>query len=132
MSQMKINRLMTVICSEDLPGSKAFYTGLFDFEIAFDSDWFIQLTAKGQPLEIGIIDANSQVVPKGVSIPSQGFYLTFVVDNVEAVYEQAKSKGMEILQEPTDTFYGQRQLLLKDPNGTTVDISAPIPNFNPG
>lgn len=55
--------------------------------------------------------------------------MTFVVDNTDKVFEIAKRENFEVLSEPADTFYGQRGLLLKDPNGTLVDVSSPIPNF---
>jgi uncharacterized glyoxalase superfamily protein PhnB len=58
----------------------------------------------------------------------QGFYVTFVVDNTDYIYEIASKENFEIVEEPSDTFYGQRRLLLKDPNGTLVDISSPIQN----
>ncbi|WP_366135948.1 VOC family protein [uncultured Maribacter sp.] len=55
--------------------------------------------------------------------------MTFVVDNTDEIFKIAESEKFEIISEPTDTFYGQRRLLLKDPNGTLVDISSPIKDF---
>ena len=52
--------------------------------------------------------------------------MTFVVDDVEAMYRQATAINAEIIQEPTDLPYGQRRLMLRDPAGTAVDISSPI------
>ncbi|MCG8322820.1 MAG: hypothetical protein MI921_25185 [Cytophagales bacterium] len=40
---MKINRIMTNICSDQLQESKNFYVKLFDFNVDYDSDWFIHL-----------------------------------------------------------------------------------------
>jgi len=42
----------------------------------------------------------------------------------------AKQNNFAIVSEPIDTSYGQRRLLLKDPDGTLIDISSPIPNVN--
>jgi len=55
--------------------------------------------------------------------------MTFVVDNVDEIFEVAKMEKFEIITEPIDTSYGQKRLLLKDPNGTLVDISSPIKDF---
>ncbi len=104
----KINRIMTNICSDNLEQSRHFYIKLFDFNIDYDSDWFVHLVSKDKKLELGIIDRTNEIVPKEFQNNPQGF---------------------EIISEPTDTFYGQRRLLLKDPNGTLVDISSPIKNF---
>lgn len=124
-----IKRLLTNICSENLEASKQFYTKLFDFEVDFDSDWFIHLISKDKQLELGIIQRTNAVVPKEAQAQPQGFYITFVVANADAIYETAKAEGLEIISPPEDTFYGQRRLLLKDPNSVIVDVSSPIPNF---
>lgn len=124
-----INRMMTNICSDNLAESKDFYTKLFDFNVDYDSDWFVHLISKDKQLELGIISRTSEIVPDQFQHNPQGFYVTFVVDNVDEVFEIAKKVGLEILSEPVDTFYGQRRLLLKDPNETLVDVSSPIQNF---
>jgi len=124
-----INRLLTNICSNKLPECKAFYTKLFDFEVGYDSDWFINLISKDKRLELGIIEQTNDIVPAAVQNAPQGFYLTFVVDDVDAVFELAQAEKFTVVEAPQDTFYGQRRLLLQDPGGTMVDVSAPIPNF---
>jgi len=125
----KINRIMTNICSDNLIESRDFYTKLFDFNVDYDSDWFIHLISKDKKLELGIIDRTNEIVPKDFQLNPQGFYITFVVDNADEIFKIAESEKFQIVSKPTDTFYGQRRLLLKDPNGTLVDISSPIKDF---
>jgi uncharacterized glyoxalase superfamily protein PhnB len=125
----KINRMMTNICSEKLSESRDYYTKLFDFNVDYDSDWFVHLISKDKQLELGIISRTSEIVPAEIKDNPQGFYITFVVENADEVFEIAKKEGTEVISEPNDTFYGQRRLLLKDPNGVIVDVSSPIPNF---
>lgn len=125
----KINRLMTNICSDNLAESRDFYTKLLDFEVAYDSDWFVQLTSKEKGLELGIIDRTNEIVPEGFQRLPQGFYITFVVEDADEVFKIAESENYEIVSPPADTFYGQRRLLLKDPDGALVDVSSPIKNF---
>lgn len=120
---------MTNICSDDLPKSRDFYTKLFDFNVDFDSDWFVHLISKDKQFELGIIDRTHEIVPTDFQLSPQGFYVTFVVNNADEQFKIAQSEKFDILSEPTDTFYGQRRLLLKDPSGTLVDISSPINNF---
>jgi len=93
------------------------------------SDWFIQLTSRDKHFELGIIERTNQIVPTDYQHVPQGFYITFVVDNVDDIFTIAEKENFDIVEKPTDTFYGQRRLLLKDPNGTLVDISSPIPDF---
>lgn len=124
-----INRMMINICSDKLTESKDFYTKLFDFTVDYDSDWFVHLISIDQKLELGIIDRTNEIVPKDFQNNPQGFYVTFVVDSADEIFKIAEFEKFEIISEPTDTFYGQRRLLLKDPNGTLVDISSPIKDF---
>ena len=124
-----INRLMTNICSANLADSRDFYTKLFDFNIDYDSDWFVHLISKDKQFELGIIDQNHDIVPTAYQNSPKGFYLTFVVDQVDELFEIAKSENFEVVSEPEDTFYGQRRLLLKDPDGALIDISSPMSNF---
>jgi len=57
-----INRLMTNICSDKLQESKDFYTKLFDFQVDFDSDWFVHLISKDKQLELGIVERTNQIL----------------------------------------------------------------------
>ena len=123
---MKINRMMTNICSEKLSDSRDFYSNLFDFAIDYDSDWFVHLISKDKKLELGIIDINSEIVPNDVRKQLTGTYITFVVDNVDEVFKIAKTNKYEVVKSPENTFYGQRRMLLKDPNNYIIDISSPI------
>lgn len=120
---------MTNICSDNLAESRDFYTKLFDFNVDYDSDWFVHLISNDKKLELGIIDRTNEIVPKDFQQNPQGFYVTFVVDSADEIFKVAESEKFEIISEPTDTFYGQRRLLLKDPDGTLVDISSPIKGF---
>ena len=122
---MKINRLLTNICSADLMASKAFYTSLFEFTIAYDSDWFVQLLAPDSGLEIGLIAEGHDIVPDGVASQAGGVYLTIVVDDVSIVYGKAQQLGLEIEQAPKLMPYGQQRMLLKSPEGIMLDVSSP-------
>lgn len=95
----------------------------------YDSDWFVHLISKDKQLELGIISKISDLIPAEYQQYPTGFYITFVVDNIDEVFELIKQKQLEVIAEPTDTFYGQRRLLLKDPDGTLVDISSPMPQM---
>ncbi len=125
---MALQRFMFNICSDDLPGSRDFYVRLFGFQVNFDSDWFVQLKDSTQPFELGIIARTHEMVPKDFQAQPQGIYPTFVVEDVEVQYRIAQEAGYTIVAPPIDTFYGQRRLLLKDPNGMLVDVSSLMKN----
>lgn len=124
---MSINRLIPNICSDRLVESRDFYTGLLGFTLAYDSDWYVQVTSPTEPhLELGFIRRDHELVPEPYRNLPQGLYLTLVVDDVDTIFTQAKAMGLEIFQPPADEFYGQRRMLITDPNGLLLDISTPI------
>lgn len=122
---MTLKRLLTNVCTNDLDQSKAFYVSLFDFSIEFDSDWFVQLKSKGTALELGIISARSEIVPKQAKGTSSGVYITFVVENVDEQHSRAKNLNYNIVQEPQLTPYGQKRMIVVAPEGTVCDVSSP-------
>ncbi len=122
---MRINRILTNLCSHNLQESKEFYTSLFDLRVDFESDWFVHLISEGRELELGILQASHELVPEEFRGEPAGMYITFVVDDAMAIYEKAKALGFHIAKEPELTFYGQKRMLLKDPAGVLLDVSSP-------
>jgi len=125
----KIERLMPNVLAENLALSKAFYTTLFNLKVAFDSDWFIHLQSGDGHLELGIIKYDNDLIPEEFRGRPNGFYITIVVDDADAIHLLAQEHQFEIQQAPINTSYGQRRLLLKDPHGNLIDVSSPIPGF---
>ena len=119
-------RILTNICSDDLQKSKDFYVELLGFKVKYDSDWYVQLCSpEDSEIEYGIIQKNHDLVPEQYRQPPNGVYVTFVVDDTDAVYAKALGMNVPILQEPRNEFYGQRRFLAKDPNGCLIDICSP-------
>ncbi len=119
-------RILTNICSNDLPESKAFYVELLGLKVKYDSDWYIQLCSpEDSEIEYGIIQRNHELVPADYQSLPTGMYVTFVVSDVDVIYKKALNMGISILQQPRNEFYGQRRFLIKDPNGCLVDICSP-------
>ncbi len=123
---MSFSRILTNICSDDLPASRDFYVALLGFEVNYDSDWYVQLRCPtNHVLEFGIIARTSPLVPAAFQTSPTGMYVTFVVPDVDAVHAKAKALGLVVLQEPRNEFYGQRRFLTVDPNGCLIDICSP-------
>jgi catechol 2,3-dioxygenase-like lactoylglutathione lyase family enzyme len=49
----------------------------------------------------------------------------FHTDNLDATFEQLRSSGAEIVQEPTDQPWGTRDCAVRDPSGNMVRIDQP-------
>jgi len=121
-----MQRCFTNILAENIEQTAAFYETLLGMTRHFSSDWFIILTHPDRPdLEYGIIDRSSDLVPNGANGVPSGVMITFVVADCDAAHAAAVQREYEIVEAPRDMPYGQRRMVLKDPAGTFVDISAP-------
>lgn len=63
-------------------------------------------------------DALQELLTKGV-LPM----LIFRTDDLAALFEKVRASGAEVLQEPMDQFWGQRDCAFRDPSGNTVRIA---------
>lgn len=124
---MSFSRILPNICSDRLSESRDFYVALLGFEIRYDSDWYVQLrNPSNYEQEFGIILRSHNLVPQEFQTAPTGMYVTFVVPDVDEVYEKAVAMGLRIVQEPRNEFYGQRRFLTTDPNGCLIDICSPF------
>ena len=115
---------MTML-SDDLERARDWYVQRLGYRVQFDSDWFVQLRAvHNEAVELGILKRDHDIVPAAYRSARAGVMLTVVVDDVDRVYAAAVRAGDEIVESPRNLFYGQRRLLLKDPDGMLVDVSS--------
>ena len=121
-----ISRTFPNILTDDVAGTRDFYVDLLGLHVGFDSDWFVNLNDAHAPTcEIGIWRRDHELIPAEFRHAPAGTVISFVVDDVDAVHEDAVARGLSIVAPPRNLFYGQRQMLLTDPNGMLVDISTP-------
>lgn len=66
--------------------------------------------------------AMADMLAKGVLTP-----LIFHCPDVDAVFEQVRSAGAEIVQEPADQFYGVRDCAFRDPAGNMIRFKTDLP-----
>lgn len=128
-----MRRAFLTLTSSDLATTRDWYVHLLDLRVEFDSDWFVQLQDPDDTgLELGILDRDHAIAPEPSRGAPAGGYLTVVVDDVDEVHRRATAAGVQVLEAPTDLFYGQRRMLVVDPDGWVVDISsecAPDPDW---
>ncbi|TAM70563.1 MAG: VOC family protein [Microbacteriaceae bacterium] len=122
----------------DVDESLAFYRDQLGLELRNDvpsgSYRWVTLGIPGQPgLEIVLSephagrsqadgDAMQELLVKG-SLP----FLVFSVDDLDAMFEQVRASGAEVLQEPIDQPWGPRDAAFRDPSGNTVRLNqAPV------
>lgn len=116
------------VFSTDLTHTKDWFVSLFGYRVEFDSDWFVHLQdASNESIEVGIIARDHEIVPGQFKADPAGGMLTIVVEDVDALHQQATASGYDIVEAPRNLFYGQRRMLLTDPDGLLVDVSSECP-----
>lgn len=121
-----LSRNFYCVLSDDLAGTRDWYVNLLGYVADFDSDWFVHLHApQNEQMELGIMSRQSELVPPAQRARPVGGMLTVVVEDVDDLYRRAIGGGYQVIEPPRDLFYGQRRMLVKDPNGMLVDISSP-------
>ena len=118
---MKLN---AGIITEKLAESKAFYINNLDFGVTFENEFYLLLHTPNKSAELSFLLPNhpSQQFLFHKPFKGQGMYLTIEVDNVDNIYHNLKSKGIDIKIELRDEPWGDRHFAIEDPNGVGIDI----------
>ena len=125
---MTIRRGFASLFSDRLAETRDFYVKLLGFRVDFDSDWFVHLQAPdNSAIELGLLRRDHELVPEPFRKAPTGTMVTVVVDDVDEIRERCRGMGIEVVQEPRNEFYGQRRMLVTDPDGTLVDVSSECP-----
>jgi PhnB protein len=53
-------------------------------------------------------------------------FLYIYVDDTDATYQRAVAAGAEVVETPSDQFYGDRRAMVKDRYGNVYQIATPI------
>jgi uncharacterized glyoxalase superfamily protein PhnB len=134
-----MNRVIPILAVSDMQRSLDFYSNVLGFTVEFTMPgengtlnhasvargdahiMFSPLAAWGDTVE------HRDHLGKGVSL-----YVSLDKDDdVDAIYFGAKAAGANIIQEPVDQFWGDRDWGLTDPDGYTVFISKPVRTVTP-
>jgi catechol 2,3-dioxygenase-like lactoylglutathione lyase family enzyme len=118
-----IQSIHPVLCVRSVAASRDFYRSLLDLSVVFDSGWFAQLQCEHAPSQqLGLLEAGHDTVPAGFRKAPQGVLVTIEVDAVDAVYERATQRSLEIALSLRDEDFGLRHFMTVDPDGLLVDI----------
>jgi catechol 2,3-dioxygenase-like lactoylglutathione lyase family enzyme len=113
------------IITEDVDGSVAFYERLLGVAAERPAPVFAVFRAPTGTLAIG----HPRTVPvPGFASTHDGVLVEFLEegpDAVDAVHERVRGWA-DVAQPPTDMPWGNRSLLLRDPDGVLVNVYAPL------
>jgi len=122
---MKIKDTYPVFVTKQLTETKNYYVDVLQFDVAFESTWFVLLQIKGEhPHFIAFMDEQHPTSPP--SMPAMdaksGVFLTLEVADANAAYEKFIAAGREVYYHLKEEQWGQKRFGLIDPNGMYIDI----------
>ena len=112
--------------TEDLPGSKAYYTDVFGLKQVFEDDVSVAFRFNGTIINVLAVSAAADLVaPATVGAPGGGPRLEFTVevDDVDAVAAELATRGVTLLNGPMDRPWGLRTASFADPAGHVWEIA---------
>ena len=124
-------RITPMLIYQDIPAAHDFLVRAFGFESGG-----IHRTPEGQAV-LGEVRAGAAVIwlhhvaadhhldsPRAVDVANSG--LVVHVADVDAHYQHACAEGAQIVREPVDQPYGQREYGARDPEGHRWWFTAPV------
>lgn len=118
-------RLNAGIITEKLEATKAFYTQKLGFQIVWEADWFILLATPNGADTISFLVPNhptQQLANFRQAFKGEGIYFTIEVEDVDALYEEVKAKGIDLALDIRDEPWGDRHFAILDPNNIGLDF----------
>ncbi|ONI81394.1 glyoxalase [Actinosynnema sp. ALI-1.44] len=117
------------IISNDVARLASFYEQATGIEARRPAPQFAELVGASCTLAIGSVETMA-LFSVGAAVPESNrtAILEFLVDDVdkEHVRLTALPEALEIVQEPTTMPWGNRSMLLRDPDGNLVNFFTPV------
>ncbi|PFG30580.1 VOC family protein [Paramicrobacterium agarici] len=132
---MKITIDTTVLPHTDPDASLAFYRDVLGFEVrndvGKDAMRWISVGPAGQPdvtlllspaaVDPGITDDERRTITEMMAKGTYG-WLLLASDDLDGLFERVQATDTEVVQEPTDQPYGERDCAFRDPAGNLIRI----------
>jgi catechol 2,3-dioxygenase-like lactoylglutathione lyase family enzyme len=113
-----VRRVVPNIRTDRPAETRDFFVDLLGFEVAMDLDWVATLASPDNPsAQITIVGGDDMAAP-GISVE---------VADVDAVHAKALERGLEIAYPLRDEEWGVRRFMLREPNGTIVNVLSHSP-----
>lgn len=126
---MRVTGVSSVLLNiSDLARSKRFYGELLGLPLAFETDDH-HVAVFGAGGTSVVLHHHEELADQG-SPPGQdepGAVMLFLrVEDVDAAAEELRAAGVEIVSEPTDQEWGQREASVLDPDGYHLTVEQPL------
>jgi len=111
------------VVTRDINGLVEFYQRLSGIDAVRPVDGFAEMRFEGATLAISSVHLIELFnVGAATAAANQSAILEFEVENVDAVFERMNASGTNIVMPTKLMPWGNRSLLLRDPDGNLVNI----------
>ncbi|MGC4938343.1 VOC family protein [Kribbella sp. DT2] len=119
------------IVTDDVDRLTAFYEHVTGLTATRPAPVFAELRTSAGTLAISSGQLTDSLYGEGVvrAVANHGLFLEFHVPDVDA--EFARLADLEFVQHPTTMPWGNRSVLLRDPDGNLVNLFAPATHADP-
>ncbi|MHA6289279.1 VOC family protein [Maricaulis sp. CAU 1757] len=120
---MRIVDSYPLVVTPDKTACRDFWTGLMDFQVGFDSSWFVWLHNAEQTASLAFMTPDHPSAPPGAeTFSGLGMTWEVQVEDAEAAYEKLLQRQVPISYDLRDEPFGQKRFGFHDPSGLWVDI----------
>lgn len=120
---IKANSSFPVFIVKNLSTAKEYYTKNFDFNIAFENEWYLHLVSESG-VQIGFMLPNQPSQPElfHSAYSGKGVIFSIEVDDVGDAYSRAQEQKLKVVLTLRSEEWGQKHFSLEDPNNVYIDI----------
>ena len=115
------------VITDDVARLAAFYERVTGHPVAWSTPDFAELRTPAGTLALGSTRTVA-LFGAGSARPAdnRSVIVEFLVDDVDAAYDRIGQEPTEFVNEPTTMPWGNRSLLLRDPDGNLVNLFTPV------
>jgi len=115
------------LITDDVTGLAAFYERVTGTPVEWSTPDFAELRTSVGVLALGSTRTVA-LFGAGSARPADNHtaIIEFQVDDVDAAYDRIRQAPTEFVNEPTTMPWGNRSLLLRDPDGNLVNLFTPV------
>ena len=119
------------LCVPDVGRSSSYHCDLLGLVVTADVGWYLEVASPEDPdrIVLALCAADHPSVAAAGHGPPGGMLVSVIVTDVDAVAARVPGAGGEIVAPCRDEDFGQRHLLLRDPDGFLFDV---IERIRPG
>jgi catechol 2,3-dioxygenase-like lactoylglutathione lyase family enzyme len=112
---MAVKRIVANFATEQVGSALAFYRDVLGMQVVMDLGWITTFAAHGSaPPQISVAAEGGS----GTQVPD----ISVEVDNLDEIYERARSAGFLVEYGPINEPWGVRRFYVRDPFGRLINI----------